>query len=90
MVAVVVGKKEAEIIDDANKIYNIFKSHFDVFAPMPAPISKINDNYRWRVLIKAKVTDNDIDIINYCLESFEKSKHKDTKLNFDINPNNMM
>ena len=40
--------------------------------------------------IKAKVDDNVINTINFCLDNFEQSKSKDTKLNFDINPNNMM
>ena len=56
---------------------------------MPAPISKINDNYRWRILIKAKISDQTIDTINFCLDNFENSKLKDTKLSFDVNPNNM-
>ncbi len=56
---------------------------------MPAPISKINENYRWRVLVKAKITEDIINKINYCLDNFDQIKTKDTKLNFDINPNNM-
>ena len=56
---------------------------------MPAPISKINDNYRWRVLLKSKVSDDIINTINFCLDNFEDKKSKDTKLSFDINPNNM-
>ena len=57
---------------------------------MPAPISKINENYRWRVLIKSKVMDDTVNTINYCLDNFEQNKSKETKLSFDINPNNMM
>ncbi len=56
---------------------------------MPAPISKINNSYRWRVLIKSKVDDLAINKMNMCLDDFENVKSKDTKLNFDINPNNM-
>ena len=56
---------------------------------MPAPISKINENYRWRILIKDKISEERITLIRYCLNDFEKVKNKDTKLNFDINPNNM-
>ena len=56
---------------------------------MPAPISKINDNYRWRVLLKSHVTDEVLNTLNFCLDNFEQSKSKDTKLSFDINPNNM-
>ncbi len=57
---------------------------------MPAPVSKINENYRWRVLLKSKVIDSTIETINYCLDNFEQNKSKETKLSFDINPNNMM
>ena len=89
IIAVIVGEKENEVIEDANKIYNIFKEHFEIYAPMPAPISKINDLYRWRVLMKAKVDDKTIQQINFCLDNFQRVKNADTKLNFDINPNNM-
>ena len=89
MVAVVIGQNEAEIIEDANKLFNIFKGYYETFAPMPAPISKINDNYRWRILMKASISEKDIDTINFCLDNFEAVKNKNTKLNFDINPNNM-
>jgi primosomal protein N' (replication factor Y) len=89
MIAVVIGQNEAEIIEDANKLYNIFKGCYETYPPMPAPISKINDNYRWRILIKASINEKDIDTINFCLDNFEAVKNKNTKLNFDINPNNM-
>ena len=89
IIAVIIGKNEAEVIEDANKIYTIFGKVFEIYAPMPAPIAKINENYRWRVLMKAKIDDSKIDTINYCLADFDNQKHKDTKLSFDINPNNM-
>ena len=88
--AVISGTNESFVQEDAKKFYNIIKSDFEVFAPMPAPISKINENYRWRVLAKGKISELEIDKINYCLESFNREKNKETKLNFDINPNNMM
>ncbi len=90
IIAVISGPKEASVLEDANALYNIFQNHFEVYAPMPAPISKIKDNYRWRVLMKQEVDDNCIDLINYCLNSFEAVKSKETKLNFDINPNSMI
>ncbi len=75
---------------DAKLFFDIFKTDFETYSPMPAPISKINENFRWRVLIKAKVTDEIIQKISFCLDNFEQNKTKDTKLSFDINPNNMM
>ena len=57
---------------------------------MPAPISKINENYRWRILLKSNITEDTIELINFCLDNFEEQKNKDTKLSFDVNPINMM
>ena len=90
IVAVIIGTDEKAVISDSEQFYNIFKDYFETYKPVPAPISKINDNYRWRILIKAKVTDEVIERINFCLDNFEIIKNKDNKLNFDINPNNMM
>lgn len=90
IMSVITGKDEKAVIADTEKLYNILKCDFDVYKPVPAPISKINDNYRWRILIKAVISDEIIQKLNYCLDNFEMVKSKDTRLNFDINPNNMM
>jgi len=90
MVAVITGTNEKAVMKDSEEFYNIFSKYFEVYKPVPAPISKINDNYRWRVLIKSKVTDDIIEKINYCLDNFETIKNKDNKLSFDVNPNSMM
>ncbi len=90
IVAVVSGTDEKAVIKDTEQFYNIFKEYFEVYKPVPAPISKINDNYRWRVLLKAKITDEVIESLNYCLDNYEIVRNKENKLNFDINPNNMM
>lgn len=84
------GTNENVVIQDAKYFYEIFKEYFETYAPVPAPISKINENYRYRVLIKAKVTDEVVERLNNCLEQFETVRNKDNKLNFDINPNSMM
>ena len=89
MVAVVVGQNESTVKKDAEVFHSIFKEHFELYNPMPAPISKVNDNFRWRVLGKLNLSEQNINIINICLDNFEQLKSKDTKLNFDINPNNM-
>ena len=89
MIAVLIGQNESVVKKDARLFYSIFKDHFELFNPMPAPISKVNDNFRWRVLGKFQLNEKNIDLINICLDNFEQVKSKDTKLNFDINPNNM-
>ena len=89
MIGVLMGPNESTVKNDAKLFYDIFKEHFELFNPMPAPISKVNDNFRWRVLGKMQMNDKNIDLINICLDNFEQLKSKDTRLNFDINPNNM-
>ena len=57
-----------------------------VYEPVPSPIDKIKNNYRWRLIIKGKVNLK-------LLEKIEKSiylENKDVSLIVDINPNNMM
>ena len=58
---------------------------------MPAPIDKIQNKFRWRIIAKGKVTDDVIIIINKCLQNiYELNKFKNTNIYIDINPNNMM
>ena len=90
IVAVIMGTDENSVMQDAKLFYQIIKEKFETYSPVPAPISKINENYRWRILSKAKVDENEIQMLQKCLCDFEMKKTKDTKLNFDINPNSMM
>jgi len=89
ILAVIAGIDENKVKKDAEIFYNIFKYKFETYAPIPAPIPKINENYRYRILIKTKITEKTYDEIRLCLDNFEELKNKDCKLNFDINPNNM-
>ena len=61
-----------------------------VYRPVPAPINKIKNKYRWRIIIKGKLDNNIIDTINYVTEEFYKKKIKDVQVIIDTNPNNMM
>lgn len=55
--------------------------------PVPAPIDKIKNKYRWRLIIKGKVNNSMIDCINLSLNSIKENKN--TSITVDINPNNM-
>ena len=90
IIGVLSGVDEEVVKKCANDLYELLKPFFEVYNPIPAPISKINDNYRWRILFKAKATDENIEILNECLYKFYKIKNDDVNLNLDINPNNMM
>ncbi len=90
IIAVISGTEEKDVAEDCKKLYEVFKGEFETYNPMPAPISKINENYRWRILAKTESAKDNIDKLNFCIDSFMGIKSKTTKLSFDINPNNMM
>lgn len=82
-----------EIKKSSNYIYRNLKKYLNkienliIFEPVPAPIDRIKNKYRWRIIIKGKVTNSMIDLINH---SFEGTKNlKSTTITVDINPSNM-
>ncbi len=90
------GIDQNEIINLSTIVYNMLKSNLkkygiSVFNPMPAPIDKIQNKYRWRIIAKGKVCEDAIIIINKCLKNiYDMNKYKKTNIIVDINPNNMM
>ncbi len=60
-------------------------------APTPAPLSKIKDKYRYRVLIKCKNSFALKKIFNRVFERhYEQFKGKKVSLTIDVNPTNML
>lgn len=90
IIGVLSGENEQEVEVSANKLFELLKPFFEIYRPVPAPISKINDNYRWRILIKTQANDRNMEILKERLKEFEKIKNDNVNLNLDINPNNMM
>lgn len=90
------GETEEIVSKTAEMLYKNLKEKIEkeeiianVLKPLPAPIDKIKNRYRWRIIIKAKVNDKLIDIINECLYSKEILKNN-ARIIADINPTNMM
>ena len=86
--------QEAEIKNVSEKIYQYLeqrlnKQEFKVLRPMPCPIDKIQNRYRWRIIIKGKMTEEANEILNACLKDIYQENIKDTRIAIDINPNNM-
>lgn len=94
---------EQEIIKVSNEFYEDIQKKFlnylektgkqeeyKIFRPMPSPIDKIQNRYRWRIIIKGKMIDEINKIINNLLFEFYKKDIKTTKISVDVNPNNMM
>ena len=86
---------ENDIKKESLEVYKNLLNSLDsrkikIFKPMPSPIDKIQNRYRWRIIIKG-VMDNDINnILSECLKNEYQKNLKNTKISIDINPNNMM
>lgn len=89
---------EAEIKRVSKWVYEALKrdlepieeSHFRVFQPMPAPIDKIQNRYRWRIIIKGNMTKQANELLNQCLQEVYQKNLKNTRITIDVNPNNMI
>ena len=86
---------EKEIIEASTRVYNYLKARlgeqeFYVLKPMPSPIDKIQNRFRWRIVIKGNMTESANSVINTCLKKFYDSNYKNTRISVDVNPNNMI
>ncbi len=85
------GANENQIKNVSNLIYSniakLYKKNFAIYKPLPAPIDKIKNKYRWRIIMKCKLDNNIIDTINSSLNNINTTK---VRISIDVNPNNMM
>ena len=86
---------EKEIIEVSEKVYTYLKNKlenqkFQVLRPMPSPIDKIQNRFRWRIIIKGNMTKEANEILNECLKKVYNSNYKNTRITIDVNPNNMI
>lgn len=85
------GENVKEIQNVSKKVYdkinNLNEDSLFIYKPVPATIDKIKNKYRWRIILKCKLTSRVLDIIKYGIEN---SGVKDTSIVVDINPNSMM
>lgn len=58
--------------------------------PIPAPISKIKNRYRWRIIIKCNFNNAIINKMNQVLEDYYQMKFKNARVIIDVNPSSMM
>ena len=84
-----------EIKRDTKKLHQYLKNRiinekFGVllYSPLPCPIEKINDRYRWRMIIKCIYDEKMNKLLKETLEEFYKLK-TNTRLSIKQNPNNM-
>ena len=61
-----------------------------LYKPVPSPIDKIKNKYRWRIIIKCKFGDDIIEVINECINTVFSRNNKGVNMIVDVNPNNML
>ena len=86
---------ENEIKRVSNQIYGKLKldlenKGFKIFMPMPSPIDKIQNRYRWRIIIKGNMTEKANEIINKELKEVYSQNLREIRITVDVNPNNMI
>ena len=85
-----IAVRDILLLAPAEEIVTMFNTEeFNVLKPMPSPIDKIQNRFRWRIIIKSEVNDKLIEIINECLYDKELLKNN-ARVIADINPTNMM
>ena len=71
------------------RINAIENNNMKLYKPVPSPVDRIKNKYRWRIIIKCKVTTKTLDIINFALDDERIRKCKDVRITTDINPSTM-
>ena len=86
---------EEEIKKVSNLAYeiavkNLDSEEFKIFKPMPSPIDKIQNKFRWRIVIKGNMNEKANETLNELLKILYDKDYKNTRVTIDVNPNNMV
>ena len=91
------SENENNVIQSAKFMYKCLKDkiineklQIILYKPVPAPVDKIKNKFRWRVIVKCKFDDNIIGALNSALKELNGLNYKDVKTILDLNPTNMM
>ena len=90
------SNKEETILQTSKKMYEEIMqklkkyNNIQIYKPMPSPIDKIQNRYRWRIIIKCKMNEEINSILNQILNNLYNKNNKDIRITIDINPNNMI
>jgi len=80
------------ILKELKKTYRS-KLVYDIFGPNPAPLVKLNNNYRWQVIIKADNKSMNMlkEVVKWvCIKNSQKKQFSNLKYSIDINPNSIL
>lgn len=90
IVSVISGSDEEKVKNEAMALYQLFTENFTPYSPVPAPISKISNEYRWRILIKDNLGDEKNELLRETIKKYRKIQNAELKVTIDVNPNNML
>ena len=62
----------------------------NIYKPSPSPIDKIQNRYRWRIIIKSNMNEELNDILNQELRKIYEKNDRSVNISIDVNPNNMI
>ncbi len=84
---------ENKIKNVSEKLYKYINNYLKqenldtmIYKPLPCPIDKIKNRYRWRIILKGKLTNKIIDIINFSIANINS---KTTRIVVDTNPSSL-
>lgn len=91
------SENENEIKKVSQQVHQYLKNRIEkdnipiiLYKPVPSPIDKIKNKFRWRIIIKCKFGDNIIDILNDCNKEIFWKRNSGVSMIIDLNPNNML
>ena len=101
IIVIGVSSKDEQItMKVAQSLHNYLKDRVEkenigimLYKALPAPIDKIKNKYRWRILIKCKFGEDIIDLMNNTMEkaqTIKYCKNGDANISIDVNPTNMI
>lgn len=87
------GKNEKDVIQSLFKLNNIMKHYikkrpiFEILGPSPAIISKINNNFRWKIIIKCYSEERLRNFVLFSMSKFEQIQNlKEINISLTLNP----
>ena len=91
------SENENDIIKVSKQIHEYLKNKIEtenipimLYKPVPAPIDRIKNKFRWRIIIKCKFGEDIIDILNTFNNEILGKKSSSVSMIIDVNPNNML
>lgn len=87
-----VGEKEKRVVELLHALARVMKASnrkglCEILGPAPCVISRMKQNYRWKILVKCGDEEILKQFVHYCLGNLEKTHHMDgVRVNLTPNP----